>query len=114
MEDPQVRKALEHGFPGVILGIQRAGNKPLIKAGGFANLESKVPMKPDDRFHIASVTKIFTATAALMLIDDGKLSLDSKVSKILDPKLVGEIPNIEQNHYRPIARSFERNLWFQQ
>ncbi len=43
---------------------------------GLADAESQTPVTPQTNFRIASITKQFTATAIMLLVDDGKLSLD--------------------------------------
>jgi CubicO group peptidase (beta-lactamase class C family) len=50
---------------------------------GFADLEQNKPMRSEDLFWIASMTKPVTATAVLMLQDEGKLSVDDSVEKYL-------------------------------
>ena len=50
---------------------------------GYADLAAKKPMRPDNLFWIASMTKPVTATAVLMLQDEGKLSVDDPVAKYL-------------------------------
>lgn len=91
-----LEKSLDHGFPGIILAIQRDQEIMWIGAKGVSNIEQQIPMQTDDRFHLASVTKIFTATAILKLIDQGTLSLTSKVVDILDSALVSPIPHINE------------------
>ncbi|MCH9030944.1 MAG: beta-lactamase family protein, partial [candidate division Zixibacteria bacterium] len=90
-----LEKSLDHGFPSIILAIQRDQEAMWIGAKGVSNIERQIPMRTDDRFHIASVTNIFTATAILKLIDQGALSLTSKVVDILDNALVSPIPHIK-------------------
>ncbi len=51
---------------------------------GIANFESKEAITPNTPIHIASVTKVFTATAILLLIDARKIRLDQKVNTLLD------------------------------
>ena len=51
------------------------------KGYGFANVEHQVPVKPETVFQSGSTGKQFTATAVLMLAEEGKLSLDDKISK---------------------------------
>jgi CubicO group peptidase (beta-lactamase class C family) len=58
-------------------------------AVGFADLEKKVPMKEDNFFWIASMTKPMTAVCVMMLQDDGKLSVDDPVEKWL-PEFKGQ------------------------
>lgn len=50
------------------------------KAAGYADIDSGRPMQIDTRFRIASMTKPITATAALILIEEGRLGLDDPVS----------------------------------
>jgi CubicO group peptidase (beta-lactamase class C family) len=52
-------------------------------AYGKASLELNVPVTPDTSFPLASMTKIFTATAIMQLVEEGKISLDEPVSQIL-------------------------------
>lgn len=70
----------EDGFSGVILVAR--GNKVLLrKAAGFADREGNIPNTPETKFPLASVTKQFTAAAIMLLVDDGKVSLDDPISK---------------------------------
>ena len=50
-------------------------------AGGLADSESKTACTPTTNFRIASVSKQFTATAVMLLVDRGKLSLDDPLTK---------------------------------
>jgi CubicO group peptidase (beta-lactamase class C family) len=52
-------------------------------AVGYADIAGKVPMKMDDLFWIASMSKPMTAAAFMMLVDEGKVSVDDQVSKYL-------------------------------
>ncbi len=54
-----------------------------LDATGKADLDGDKPMRPDTLFWIASMTKPITATAVLMLQDEGKLSVDDPVEKYL-------------------------------
>src|SRR5262249_39028474 len=60
-------------------------NGKIIKMKGFglANLELNAPVTEDTVFEIASVTKPFTATAIMMLVEDGKIGLDDEIRKHL-------------------------------
>jgi CubicO group peptidase (beta-lactamase class C family) len=68
-------------IPGLSLAIIKDGRIVLAKGYGFANVEHKVPVKPETVFQSGSVGKQFTATAVMMLIEEGKLSLDDKITK---------------------------------
>ena len=71
------------GVPAASVAVVKNGQIVYVKAYGNAKLEPATPATPDMRFSIGSVSKQFTATAILMLQEDGKLSLDDKVGKYL-------------------------------
>jgi D-alanyl-D-alanine carboxypeptidase len=73
----------EHRIPGVALKIIRNGKPTKTAAYGLANLELNVRTKPETVFEIGSVTKQFTAAEILMLAQEGKLSVDDRISKHL-------------------------------
>jgi CubicO group peptidase (beta-lactamase class C family) len=54
-----------------------------LSAVGLSDVASKAPMEPDSVFWIASMTKPITATAVMMMQEEGKLSVDDPVSKYL-------------------------------
>ena len=70
----------EDGFSGVIL-LARGDQVLLRKANGFADREHMVRNTPDTKFPLESVTKQFTATAIMLLVQEGKLALDDPISK---------------------------------
>ncbi len=67
------------GLPGGSVMVINDGQPILIKSYGLANVEQGVPVESSTNFRLASVTKQFTATAILMLVDRGKLSLDDSI-----------------------------------
>ncbi|QWP77073.1 serine hydrolase [Lysobacter sp. K5869] len=69
--------------PGCALAIARDGEPERIRGYGMANLEHSVPVAADSVFHVASISKQFTAFAIALLAQDGKLSLDDDVRKYL-------------------------------
>jgi D-alanyl-D-alanine carboxypeptidase len=73
----------EH-LPGVAVAVVRDGRIVRSASVGWADLELGVPAKPETVFQIQSITKTFTAAAVLVLIDEGKLSLDDPVSRYLE------------------------------
>jgi CubicO group peptidase (beta-lactamase class C family) len=70
-------------IPGLSLAVLRDGQPILIKGYGLANVEHGVPVKSETVFQSGSMGKQFTAAAVLTLVEDGRLSLDDKVSKYL-------------------------------
>lgn len=77
--------------PGCVVGIVR--NDTLIFASGYgmANLEYSVPNSPETVYHLASVSKQFTAYAIILLEQQGKLNLDDDIRKHLP-----WFPNLKQ------------------
>lgn len=68
-------------IPGLALAVVRDG--AIVKAQGYglANVELNVPVKPETLFESGSVGKQFTATAVMMLVEEGKIALDDKITK---------------------------------
>jgi CubicO group peptidase (beta-lactamase class C family) len=69
--------------PGCILGVSRAGKVIYEKGYGMADLERDVPITPASIFHVASISKQFTAMSILLLEQQGKLSIDDDVRKYI-------------------------------
>ena len=69
-------------FNGSVL-LAKDGKVVFAKGYGLANAEHDVPNTPETRFRLGSITKQFTATAILLLRDQGKLTLDDPISKHL-------------------------------
>jgi CubicO group peptidase (beta-lactamase class C family) len=69
------------GVPSASIAIVKDGQIVYVKAYGDARLEPKTPATPQMRYSIGSISKQFTAAAILLLQEQGKLSLDDKVSK---------------------------------
>ncbi|MCZ6835576.1 MAG: serine hydrolase [Planctomycetota bacterium] len=65
--------------PGCAVGVYRDGELLYAKGYGFAQLEYDIPITPTTVFHVASVSKQFTAFAITMLAQQGELSLDDNV-----------------------------------
>src|SRR5262245_48222217 len=63
------------GSPGAVVAVMQGGDVTLCKGYGLASIELGVLIGPKTRFRIASVSKQFTVSAALMLAAEGKLDL---------------------------------------
>src|ERR1700689_4811482 len=68
-------------IPGAALLVARKGVTIRAEGYGMANVELSVPVKPDTIFQSGSVGKQFTATAVMMLVEEGKVGLDDPVQK---------------------------------
>jgi len=69
--------------PGCALGVSRNGAVVYEHGYGMANLETGTPIQPSSIFHVASVSKQFTALAVMLLARDGKLSVDDDIRKYI-------------------------------
>ena len=69
--------------PGVAVAVVKEGEVVYKRGFGMANLEYDIPITPGSIFHIASISKQFTAMSILLLAQQGKLSLDDDVRKYI-------------------------------
>ncbi len=91
--DQFIRTEMERQkIPGVSLAVVKEGKPLIVKGYGFANLEHQIPVKPETIFQSGSVGKQFTATAVMLLVEEGKIVLDEKISKYL-----GDVPDSWKN-----------------
>src|SRR6202790_1229619 len=70
-------------IPGAIMLIQQHGQPVYFENFGVRDVETKRPMTADTIFRLYSMSKPITSIAAMMLVEDGKLSLDDPVSKYI-------------------------------
>src|ERR1700686_5073236 len=75
--------------PGLALLVSRGGQVIRAQGYGMANVELQVPVKPETIFQTGSVGKQFTATAVMMLVEEGKIALNDKISKYVAEAPVG-------------------------
>ncbi|MCW2893090.1 MAG: serine hydrolase [Actinomycetia bacterium] len=80
--------AERHKVPGASLGILRLGadgrpDEVIEAAYGYANFPAKIEATTDTLFQIGSMSKVWTATLAMQLVDEGKLDLDAPVAEVL-------------------------------
>jgi CubicO group peptidase (beta-lactamase class C family) len=91
LSDNQLEKSIDsllapqyqHDEPGCVILIAKKGKIIYEKAFGSADLELKVPMRPDMVFRLGSITKQYTAIAILQLVDQGKISLQDSIQKFI-------------------------------
>jgi D-alanyl-D-alanine carboxypeptidase len=84
--------------PGAVLAVSLPGQGHWVGARGVSSrAHGGVPMVPHDRFHVASVTKLFVATVILQLAAEGTLSLDDTVEQWM-PLLVPDGEHMTLRH----------------
>ena len=92
------------GFTGAVLVMQK--NKVLLRKGyGMADREWNIPNTPETKFELGSLTKQFTAACILQLAEQGRLSIEDKLSKFLPSFPKGDSVTIHMllNHTSGIA-----------
>ncbi len=70
-------------IPGAAIAVVRDGKITKSKGYGVADLDHDVPVTSDTVFALASITKQFTATLIMMLVEQGKVNLDDEISLYL-------------------------------
>jgi CubicO group peptidase (beta-lactamase class C family) len=73
----------ENKIAGAVTVVARRGQVVQLEAHGYADLESKRPMRTDDIFAIASMTKPIATVGVLMLVEEGRLRLSDPLEKFL-------------------------------
>jgi CubicO group peptidase (beta-lactamase class C family) len=91
----QVDDAVGHGLDGIIVYVDQAGRAPAFHGAGWKDRAQRVSADPQALFKIASLSKLYIATAAAKLVHAGRLSLDDTVADHL-PELVGRIEHADR------------------
>jgi D-alanyl-D-alanine carboxypeptidase len=111
---PEVEKAIEaavnknlaafggnQSIPGAVVGVWVPGKGTFVKGIGLSELSPKSSMLTDMKFRIGSNTKTFVVSVLLQLVDEGKLSLDDKLSKF---DVGVKVPNAENITIRELCQ----------
>lgn len=80
----------DHVLAGAVTLVASKDKVLSLEAVGYADIAKKTPMRTDNLFWIASMTKSMTATAMMMLVDEGKVNMDDPVEKYL-PEFKGQM-----------------------
>ncbi len=97
---------------GAVVSVVKDGELFFVKGYGYADLENKIPVDPDQTvFAICSLGKTFTWTAVLHLVEQGKLDLDADVKTYLDFRIPDTYPQpITLKHLITHTSGFENRL----
>lgn len=90
----EVDHSIDYGFDGVLVYVDRAGEVDNY-VSGWNDRDHQIPVKSENLFKIASISKLYIAVAATKLVDDGMLSLDETLASFL-PEVVGHIEYAEK------------------
>jgi CubicO group peptidase (beta-lactamase class C family) len=93
----------KHELAGAVALVADKDKVVSVEAFGFADIAGKQAMKTDALFWIASQSKAMTATAVMMLVDEGKIALDDPVEKYL-PEFRGQMVVAEKDNEHMLLR----------
>jgi len=100
----------EHHIAGAAVSVVKDGKLFFAKGYGYADLENGIPVDPEQTgFRIGSVTKLFTGTAVMQLVEQGKLDLDADINTYLDFRIPDTYPGpITLKHLLTHTSGFEQ------
>lgn len=107
------RRASEHEVPGASVAVF-AGGRSAVATTGFVNLRTGVEVRPDALFMIQSITKVWTATLVMQLVDEGLVELDRPVRNYLPGFRTADEEagaQITPRHLLTHTGGFEGDLW---
>ncbi len=102
----------EYHIPGAAISVVKDGQLFFTKGYGYADLERVIPVDPEQTiFAIGSVGKVFTWTAVMQLVEQGKLDLDADINTYLDFRIPDTYPQpITLRHLLTHTSGFENRL----
>ena len=95
--------ATRNGIDGILIYIDQKGQEPQALASGWHNRDNKIPAYPKALFKIASIAKLYVASAVTKLVGEGKLSLDKTLAHYM-PELDGRIEYADQITLRMLVQ----------
>nr|WP_245234221.1 serine hydrolase domain-containing protein [Mycobacterium sp. PS03-16] len=78
------------GIPGAIVSLSIPGELDYVRAVGVGDSSTRIPVSIDDHTRIGSITKTFTGTAVLQLVDQGRIRLSDPISQYVDGVPAGD------------------------
>lgn len=81
----------QKGLPGIGLAYYTPSNGLWIHTVGYARLEDKTRLNRNHLFYLQSISKLYIATAALVLVEQGKLDLETPVDVLLGSHVLGDL-----------------------
>ncbi len=113
------REMKKHDVKG--LSIALVDDQELIWAQGFgyADVASKVPSKKETLYRVGSISKLFTATAIMQLVEDGKINIDTPIQNYLPgfsikSRFVNSDPITPRNmmtHHSGLPSGWQKGMW---
>jgi CubicO group peptidase (beta-lactamase class C family) len=102
----------EYHIAGAAISVVKDGKLFLAKGYGYADIEKGIPVDPEQTlFGVGSVGKLFTWTAVMQLVEQGKLDLDADINTYLDFRIPDTYPQpITLKHLMTHTSGFENRL----
>jgi CubicO group peptidase (beta-lactamase class C family) len=92
------KKMEEYHIPGLVFVLVKDGDVFFTKGYGFADIEQNKPVIPAKTvFRVGSVSKVFTATAVMQLVERGDIDLNANVNQYL------KLFKLEENYSKPVT-----------
>lgn len=101
--DAQLEQALNLGFDGIIVYVQKANKPEEIYTAGWHDRDAKIPARADALFKIASINKLYIAAAITKLAASGEIDLDATLAQYF-PELSSRIENAQQITIRQMVQ----------
>ena len=115
--EPHVADSLQlfvdnHTLAGAVTLVASKDKVLSLEAVGFADIAAKTPMRTEDLFWIASMSKPMTAASLMMLVDEGKVKLDDPVEKYLQEFKDQQVKGDDKDHalVKPVHLITIRNI----
>ncbi|MCB1704926.1 MAG: beta-lactamase family protein [Halioglobus sp.] len=104
MEAMLVERMETYGVPGALVGLYVPGRQDVVMAQGVSDIDTAAALGADDHMRVGSVTKSFTVTVILQLVDEGLLSLDDPLSRFFpdienSDATIAELANMRSGIY---------------
>ncbi len=90
-----IDQAVLEGIPGISLLIDKAGEDIWISSSGVSRIEQPLALEPCNIMPAGSVGKLFCGAAAMLMVEDGLLDLESTIDNYLPKDLKEQIPNAQ-------------------
>lgn len=109
LDELMARQMEENHIAGAAVSVVKDGKLLFAKGYGYADIENKIPVDPEvTAFRIGSTTKLFTWTAVMQLVEQGKLELEADVNTYLDFRIPDTYPQpITLKHLMSHTAGFE-------
>ncbi len=91
-----IKNATSERLPGMAVYIHNSTYGEWMATAGYANVENKTALRNDHIFALGSIGKTYNAVAALLMVEEGLLALDDKISNFLPNEIIANLPNGEQ------------------